>query len=374
MSICQTSGWLDMLVAGGLGAQWQWPPVQGPSTPTGSPWGSDLPDQGQASDRNVFYSLYIPLALLSGTICSFVSMWPNHILVSNVEICYKDYFLSRLMYSYPSTINLMYYYTKVLLFRNYFYNHKSEILWKKVWPNANLVGSLILGGVWPKVSLTWSLTICQSDPKPHPGEVHLTKCQPDLKSYHTWPQDVSAWKVCLTQIQPNQKSDQMSTWPKASSWGVHLTSGQPDPKSDQMSTWPKASSWGDMSDEMLTWSEVISHLDTRCLCLGEIWPKVSLTRSLTKCQPDPKPDPGGDIWPKSTWPKDLTKMSTWPEASSAGGAHLTKCRNVIWKFEHTLHFRSCFTEVFSTKDQHDTKYQVMQLYSWWIIGVKTLLM
>ena len=27
-------------------------PVQSPSTPTGSTWGSDLPDQGQASDTN----------------------------------------------------------------------------------------------------------------------------------------------------------------------------------------------------------------------------------------------------------------------------------------------------------------------------------
>ena len=63
-------------VAGRLGAQPYWAPVQGPSTPTGSPWrvtyltktrqgpllrahhshwfplGSDLPDQGMASDRN----------------------------------------------------------------------------------------------------------------------------------------------------------------------------------------------------------------------------------------------------------------------------------------------------------------------------------
>ena len=63
-------------MTGRLGAQPHWAPVQGPSTPTGSPWGvtyltkarqgplfqvlslplvslgNDLPDQGQASDRN----------------------------------------------------------------------------------------------------------------------------------------------------------------------------------------------------------------------------------------------------------------------------------------------------------------------------------
>ena len=39
----------------------------------------------------------------------------------------------------------------------------------------------------------------------------------------------------------------------------------------------------------LQWSDVVSHLATRCLW-GYIWPKVSMTRSLTKCQPDLKPD------------------------------------------------------------------------------------
>ena len=40
------------LVAGGLGAQPHWAPAQCPSTLTGSSWGSDLPNQGQASDTN----------------------------------------------------------------------------------------------------------------------------------------------------------------------------------------------------------------------------------------------------------------------------------------------------------------------------------
>ena len=42
----------EWLVKGELGTKPHWAPVQGTSTPTGSPWGSDLPDQDQASDTN----------------------------------------------------------------------------------------------------------------------------------------------------------------------------------------------------------------------------------------------------------------------------------------------------------------------------------
>ena len=76
---------------------------------------------------------YMTLALLSGTICCFVSMSTySYILAQNVEKCYRDYLLSRPIYSYPSNVNLMYYYTNVLLLRNYFSNHTSEVLWEKV--------------------------------------------------------------------------------------------------------------------------------------------------------------------------------------------------------------------------------------------------
>ena len=109
-----------------------------------------------------------------------------------------------------------------------------------VWPKVSLTQSLTkcqpvpkfypVGYIWPKASLTWSLTwrgLC------------LTRCQPDLKLFHPCPQDVSAW------------------------WYV--------------------------------------------------WPKVSLTRSLTKCQPDPKPHPWGYIWPKVnlTWRSDKNVNLTW---------------------------------------------------------------
>ena len=77
--------------------------------------------------------------LLSGTIFSFISTSPNHIFLHKILKCYTDSFLSRPIYSYPSTVNLMYHYIKVLLLRNYFYHHKSEVLWKKVWTKVNLV-------------------------------------------------------------------------------------------------------------------------------------------------------------------------------------------------------------------------------------------
>ena len=126
----------------------------------------------------------------------------------------------------------------------------------------------------------------------------------------TWPEVVShlttrclCQGVCLTRSQPGPKSDQMSTRPEASSWGaVCLTQGKPDQKSDQMSNLPEASSWGGTSDK------------------GQPDPKI-----WQKCQPDVKPH--------------------------LQGVYLTKCRKVIWKFENTLHFLSCFTEAFSMKDQ-----------------------
>ena len=74
------------------------------------------------------------------------------------------------------------------------------------------------------------------------------------------------------------KSDQMSTWPKASSWGVHLTKGQCDLKCDQMSTWPKALSWG-------------VHL-TKGQPDQKIW---------QKCQPDPKSHISVPIWLSAEW-------------------------------------------------------------------------
>ena len=48
-------------------------------------------------------------------------MTPSHTLAPNVWKYYQDYFQSRPIHSYPSTSSLVYYYTKVLLSRNYFH-------------------------------------------------------------------------------------------------------------------------------------------------------------------------------------------------------------------------------------------------------------
>ena len=45
------------------------------------PFRSDLPDQGQASDKNELCSPLYTLALCSGTVCSFVSTSTNHIFL-----------------------------------------------------------------------------------------------------------------------------------------------------------------------------------------------------------------------------------------------------------------------------------------------------
>ena len=105
--------------------------------------------------------------------------------------------------------------------------------------NANLTQSTILGGTvhLTKCQLTQSLTECQPDLKPHPGG-------------YIW------LNVNLT---PNLllggKFDQMSAWPPTVWSNVNLT---PKPHPGRV------------------------HLT-----------KMSLTLSLTKCQPDPKPHQGG---------------------------------------------------------------------------------
>ena len=88
-------------------------------------------------------------------------------------------------------------------------------------------------------------------------------------------------------------------------WGEHLTKSHPNPN-----IW-----WNFNLIRSLTYG-------------GYIWPKVSLTwKSVKNVKPDLKPQ--------------------------LLGVHLTKCKKEIWKFEHTLHFMFCFTEVFSMKDHSE---------------------
>ena len=53
----------------------------------------------------------------SSQLCIY--MTSSHILAPNVWKCYWDYFQSTPINSYPSTSSIVYYYTKVLLSRNY---------------------------------------------------------------------------------------------------------------------------------------------------------------------------------------------------------------------------------------------------------------
>ena len=83
------------------------------------PLGSGLPDQGQTSDRNELCRVLYTLGTIfsdSLHICIYAAS--SHILTCNVKECYTDYVLSRPIYAYPYTINLIYYDTIVLIMKN----------------------------------------------------------------------------------------------------------------------------------------------------------------------------------------------------------------------------------------------------------------
>ena len=127
----------------------------------------------------------------------------------------------------------------------------------KIWPNVNLTQvisylatrCLCWGYIWWKVSLTKNLAKCQPAPKPHLKETHLIKGYPDPK---IWP------NVNLTQSNIILGHQMSLLW-------LHLMKGQPDQKSGQMSTFPKASPERNTSDQRSPWPE-----------------------DLTKCKPDLK--------------------------------------------------------------------------------------
>ena len=138
-----------------------------------------------------------------------------------------DYVLSRPIYSYPSTINLMYYYTKVLLLWNYFYYQKLEMLWKKVGTNVSL-------SKWISTTLGHEMSLpgCEDG-----TGVHLTKGQPAQSSTNLghkmslpgmelggWVQE-QGWgyiwpKISLHEVVPNLAMRGLYR-------GVHLAKGQP---------------------------------------------------------------------------------------------------------------------------------------------------
>ena len=68
-------------VAGGLGAQPHWALVQGPSTPTGFPWGVTYLAKAKQVTEMSSAGYYIHLELYLVTVCTFLSMLPKHIFL-----------------------------------------------------------------------------------------------------------------------------------------------------------------------------------------------------------------------------------------------------------------------------------------------------
>ena len=63
ISTCQALGWSDMWWQEELGAWPHWAPVQGPSTPTGSPWGVAYLTKARQVTQMSSAACYIPLVL-----------------------------------------------------------------------------------------------------------------------------------------------------------------------------------------------------------------------------------------------------------------------------------------------------------------------
>ena len=115
------------------GGKWTGSPTTMSPTPGSQhsywfPLGSDLPDQGQASDKSELCRLLYTFGTIfhdSLHICIYATS--SHILTCSVKKCYTDYFPCRPIYASPYTINLMYYDTMVLITKNYFSDQTSEL-------------------------------------------------------------------------------------------------------------------------------------------------------------------------------------------------------------------------------------------------------
>ena len=116
-------------VACGLGAQPHWAPVQGPSTPTGSPGGvTYLSKAKQVTEIELCRLLYTFGTMFCDSFHICIYATSSHILVLNIKKCYMDYFLCRPIYTYPYMINLMYYDTMVLIMNRYFSHQISKLV------------------------------------------------------------------------------------------------------------------------------------------------------------------------------------------------------------------------------------------------------
>ena len=126
-------------VASGLGAPITLGPSPGSQHSHWFPWGSDLPGQGQASDRNELCRLLYTFGIIfCGSFHIYIYATSSHILKHTIKKCYMDYFLCRPIYIYPYTINLTYYNTIVLIMKNYFFS--SNILAGAFFYMSNLFG------------------------------------------------------------------------------------------------------------------------------------------------------------------------------------------------------------------------------------------
>ena len=106
----------------------QGPPVEGPITPAGFPWGVTYLAKAKQTTEMSSAGYYIHLELYFMIVCTFVSMPPHHIFLHAMfKTCYMDFFLCRLIYAYPYTISVTYYDTLVPIMKNYYSHQTSEL-------------------------------------------------------------------------------------------------------------------------------------------------------------------------------------------------------------------------------------------------------
>ena len=124
MSTCQTFGWSH---------SWWWENLQPnhigpqswvPALPLVHPGGVTYLTKARQVTNELCSPLYTIYTTYRDHLQFCICITLSHILAPNVEKCYQDYFLSRPIYAYLSTISLVYYYTEELLSVNYFCHHK----------------------------------------------------------------------------------------------------------------------------------------------------------------------------------------------------------------------------------------------------------
>ena len=103
ISTCQVLAWSD-------GGRRTGSPVQGPSSSTGSPWGVTYLTKARQVTQMSSVAHYIPLAISSGTICSFVSTSPNHIFLLEMyrNVIWTMFYPGQFTHIHPPSICCIY--------------------------------------------------------------------------------------------------------------------------------------------------------------------------------------------------------------------------------------------------------------------------